>query len=75
VTFTVFGIWRQMFKAGQGAINRVLRYRKYGSITIWYFFLSATYHVGTRNSCYLRTYILLVLYYLSKPEIFKTLIQ
>jgi hypothetical protein len=30
--------------------------------------------VGTRNSCYLRTYILLVPYDLSKPKIFKTVI-
>jgi hypothetical protein len=31
---------------------------------------SATYHVGTRNSCYLRTYFLLVPHDLSKPKVF-----
>jgi hypothetical protein len=35
---------------------------------------SATYHVGTRNSCYLRTYFLLVPHDLSKSKVFNTVI-
>jgi hypothetical protein len=37
-------------------------------------FQPCKYHVGTRNSCYLRTYILLVPHDLSKPKVFKTAI-
>jgi hypothetical protein len=36
---------------------------------------SAKYHVGTQNSCYLRTYFLLVPHDVSKPKVFNTVIQ
>jgi hypothetical protein len=41
----------------QGAIIRVLTYRRYANITVCYFFVFSQ----LRNSCYLRTYFLLVL--------------
>ena len=44
----------------QGAIIRVLMYRRYANITVWYFFVFSQVPVGTQNSCYLRTYFLLV---------------
>jgi hypothetical protein len=56
---------------------RVLTYLRTGgtpillSGTSWF---SATYHVGTRNSCYLRTYFLLVPHDLSKSKVFSTVI-
>jgi hypothetical protein len=37
-------------------------------------FQPCTYHVGTRNSCYLRTYFLLVPHNLSKPKVLNTVI-
>jgi hypothetical protein len=60
----------------QGAIIRVLTYRRYANITVWYFFVFShvAYHVGTRNSCYLRTYFLLVPHDLSNPKVFNTVI-
>jgi hypothetical protein len=36
---------------------------------------SSKYHVGTLNSCYLRTYILLVPYDLHMSKVFKTVIK
>ena len=54
------------------AIIRVLTYRRYANITVWYSFVFS--HVGTRNSYYLRTYFLLVAHDLSKPKVFNTVI-
>jgi hypothetical protein len=59
----------------QGAIIRV--YLRTGGTPILRSgtsLFSATYHVGTQNSCYLRTYFLLVPHDLSKPKVSKTLI-
>jgi hypothetical protein len=36
-------------------------YQRYANITVWNFFVfSHVPHIGTRNSCYLRAYVLLV---------------
>jgi hypothetical protein len=60
----------------QGAIICALTYRRYTNITVWYFFVFShvPLTVGTRNSCYLRTYFLLVPHDLSKSKVFNTVI-
>jgi hypothetical protein len=50
-------------------------YRRYANITVWYFFVFSQVPVGTQNSCYLRTYFLLVPHDVSKPKVFNTVIQ
>ena len=58
----------------QGAIIRVLTYGGTPILLSGTSLFSATYHVGTRNSCYLRTYFLLVSHDLSKSKVFNTVI-
>jgi hypothetical protein len=73
INFSVFAMRGNILSTlinlnNQGAIIRVLTLLSGTSL------FSATYHVGTRNSFYLRTYFLLVSHDLSKSKVFNTVI-